>query len=95
MAENKRRTAAGVYKALGELSDETGIDFGVQDYTQEEFEKKYFTGPGNIENLYHTLNAIGEEANLDFGQGTLDEWLGPSSNAGSSRASATEPASRR
>lgn len=57
------------------MSDETGIDFGVQDYTQEEFEKKYFTGPGNIENLYHTLNAIGEEANLDFGQGTRDEWL--------------------
>ena len=75
MADIKRRTAAGVYKALGELSDETGIDFGVQDYTQEEFEKKYFTGPGNIENLYHTLNAIGEEANLDFGQGTRDEWL--------------------
>jgi len=75
MAENKRRTAAGVYKALGELSDETGIDFGVQDYTQEEFEKKYFTSPSNIENLYHTLNAIGEEANLDFGQGTRDEWL--------------------
>lgn len=47
----------------------------MHDYTQEEFEKKYFTGPGNIENLYHTLNAIGEEANLDFGQGTRDEWL--------------------
>lgn len=75
MAENKRRTAAQVYQALGQISDQEGVDFGLGNYTQEQFEQKYFNSPENIESLYNTLSTISDEEGIDFGQGTRDEWL--------------------
>lgn len=75
MAEQKKRTSDGVFEALKRISDEENIDFGLDNYTADNFRQKYFTGPGNIENLYHKLSQISDEENIDFGQGTADEWL--------------------
>ena len=75
MAEQNKRTYDGVYNALKQISDEEGVDFGLDGMSQEDFRKKYFTGPGNIENLYHRLNKISNEEGIDFGQGSRDEWL--------------------
>lgn len=75
MANQKKRDYASVYSALNDISKETGVDFGLSDYTPETFKQKYFTGPGNINNLYNNLDQIAKEANIDFGLGTRDEWL--------------------
>ncbi len=75
MAEQNKRTYDGVYNSLKQISDEEGVDFGLDGMSQEDFRKKYFTGPGNIENLYHRLNKISNEEGIDFGQGSRDEWL--------------------
>ena len=72
---NNRRTYDGVYNALKQISDEEGVDFGLDGMSQEQFKKKYFTGPGNIENLYNRLSEISDEEGIDFGQGSRDEWL--------------------
>ena len=70
-----RSTYDGVFNALQQISKEENIDFGLDGYTAETFKQKYFTGPGNIENLYNKLNKITEAENIDFGQGTRDDWL--------------------
>ena len=72
---NNRRTYDGVYNALKQISDEEGVDFGLDGMSQEDFKRKYFTGPGNIENLYNRLSEISDEEGIDFGQGSRDEWL--------------------
>lgn len=72
---NNRRTYDGVYNALKQISDEEGVDFGLDGMSPKDFKKKYFTGPGNIENLYHRLSQISDEEGIDFGQGSRDEWL--------------------
>lgn len=71
----KKRTYEGVFNALQQISKDENIDFGLDGYTAETFKQKYFTGPGNIDNLYNKLNQITERENIDFGQGTRDEWL--------------------
>lgn len=75
MPEAKKRTYSGVYDALNKVSQEEGIDFGLENYSPEDFKKKYFTGPGNISNLYNKLSKISDEEGVDFGLGTQDEWL--------------------
>ena len=75
MAEPKKRDLGTLYKALGTISDQEGVDFGLDGLSSDAFQKKYGTGPGNIENLYNKLNAISDEEGIDFGQGTRDEWL--------------------
>ena len=75
MPEAKKRTYNGVYDALNKVSQEEGIDFGLENYSPEDFKKKYFTGPGNISNLYNKLSQISDEEGIDFGLGTQDEWL--------------------
>lgn len=75
MPEAKKRTYSGVYDALNKVSQEEGIDFGLENYSPEDFKKKYFTGPGNISNLYNKLSQISDEEGIDFGLGTQDEWL--------------------
>ena len=75
MAEPKKRSYGTVYDALKSISKEDNVDFGIDSYTKEQFRDKYFTGPGNIENLYNKLNKVSDEAQLDFGLGTRDEWL--------------------
>lgn len=70
-----KRTYDGVYTALKRISDEEGVDFGLDNMSVDDFKKKYFTGPGNIENLYNKLTQISDEEGIDFGQGTRDEWL--------------------
>jgi len=71
----KRRTYSGVYQGLKAISDQNGVDFGLDNMSEEQFKKRYFTGPGNITVLYNQLNRISDETGLDFGQGTSDEWL--------------------
>ena len=73
---NPKRTYSTVYNALKQISDEEGIDFGLGGYTEQQFKDKYFTGPGNINNLYNKLSQISDEEGVDFGLGTRDEWLG-------------------
>lgn len=72
---NTKRTYDGVYNSLKQISDEEGVDFGLDGMSQEQFKEKYFTGPGNIENLYNRLSEISDEEGIDFGQGSRDEWL--------------------
>lgn len=73
---NPKRTYSTVYNALKQISDEEGIDFGLGGYTEQQFKDKYFTGPGNINNLYNKLSQISDEEGVDFGLGTRGEWLG-------------------
>lgn len=73
---NPKRTYSTVYNALQQISDEEGIDFGLGGYTEQQFKDKYFTGPGNINNLYNKLSQISDEEGVDFGLGTRSEWLG-------------------
>lgn len=75
MAEPKKRSYGTVYDALKSISKEDNVDFGIDSYTKEQFRDKYFTGPGNIENLYNKLSKVSDETQLDFGLGTRDEWL--------------------
>lgn len=70
-----KRTYDGVYNALKKISDEEGVDFGLDGMSPLDFKNKYFTGPGNIENLYNKLTKISDEEGIDFGQGSRDEWL--------------------
>ena len=76
MANQQNRTYSTVYNALKQISNEEGIDFGLDGYTEQQFKDKYFTGPGNINNLYNKLSQISDEEGVDFGLGTRGEWLG-------------------
>lgn len=71
----KKRNYSQLYDGLKRISDEEGVDFGIDAMSKDEFKKKYFTGPGNIENLYNNLSRISDEEGIDFGQGSRDEWL--------------------
>lgn len=76
MANPQKRTYSTVFNALKQISDEEGIDFGLDGYNEQQFKDKYFTGPGNINNLYNKLSQISDEEGVDFGLGTRGEWLG-------------------
>lgn len=76
MANSQKRNFSTVYNSLKQISDEEGIDFGLDGLSEEDFKKKYFTGPGNINNLYNKLSQISDEEGIDFGLGTRGEWLG-------------------
>lgn len=76
MANSQKRNFSTVYNSLKQISDEEGIDFGLDGLSEDDFKKKYFTGPGNINNLYNKLSQISDEEGVDFGLGTRGEWLG-------------------
>ncbi|MBR0263566.1 MAG: zeta toxin family protein, partial [Prevotella sp.] len=72
---NIRRTSDGVYNSLKKISEEEGVDFGLDGMSLEDFKKKYFSSPANTENLYNRLTEISGEEGIDFGQGSREEWM--------------------
>ena len=75
MAEPKKRTLQGVYEGLKQISQDEGVDFGIDNYTYEQFRDKYKT-PKDLLALYNNLSDISDESGLDFGIGSQNEWLG-------------------
>ena len=74
MAEPKKRTLRGVYDGLKQISDEEGIDFGIDNYTYEQFAHKY-GNKNSLAALHQLLSTISDEESVDFGIGSADEWL--------------------
>ena len=74
MAEPKKRTLRGVYDGLKQISDEEGIDFGIDNYTYEQFAHKY-GNKNSLAALHQLLSTISDEEAVDFGIGSADEWL--------------------
>jgi len=73
--DKKERTAEGLYEGLKNLSNETGLDFGIDDYSLGDFKSKYFSSQEGVGNLYDVLSGISDESGLDFGIGSRDEWV--------------------
>ncbi len=73
-ADVNRRTPSQIYETMRKVSNESQVDFGIDNYTLDKFTNKYFSDAKGVELLFSKLNDISKELSSDFGLRTTEDW---------------------